>query len=312
MKNYSLNVFLNLIFTIIILLFVMVSSVDQLGKSYNEINAYAQTTIFSPVPPDYIPSVNPTAQPSLTPIPMQAPTSIPNSASIQPQPPGNVSIITPAFSLNNWKLTLPIGDSEEPKEIKQPELATFTLNPWFTTDQGAIRFRAAVNGVTTGGSSYPRSELREMTDEGREKASWSSTTGTHTLFLDEAITAVPQVKQHVVAGQIHDEDDDVIVIRLEYPVLYVNVDGKNKYTLDENYSLGKRFSVKFEVSGGETKIFYNGSADAVYVLNKEYSRAYFKAGAYTQSNCSKEDSSSLCNDNNYGEVIIYQVGVVHK
>ena len=291
----------------------MVGSIDQLSKSYNEIDAYAETSFFSPVPADYIPTVIPTAQPSLTPTRMQTSTSIPDSAPTQqPQPPKNVPITTHAFSLNNWKLTLPIGDSEDPKEVTQPELASFRLDPWFVVNQGTLRFRAAVNGVTTGGSSYPRSELREMTDEGKAKASWSSTSGSHVMYLDEAITAVPQVKKHVVAGQIHDDDDDVIVIRLEYPTLYVNVDGKNKYTLDENYSLGKRFSVKFEVAGGETKVFYNSSPDPVYALNKDYSGAYFKAGAYTQSNCGKEEASALCNESNYGEVVIYQLVVTHQ
>ncbi len=42
-----------------------------------------------------------------------------------------------------------------------------------------VQFRAPVDGVTTSGSSYPRSELREMTDSGSSEASWSSTSGTH-------------------------------------------------------------------------------------------------------------------------------------
>lgn len=213
------------------------------------------------------------------------------------------------LNLTNWKLTLPTRKSEKPAEIKQPELAKFSKDPWFVVSpDGGVRFRAAVDGMTTSGSDYPRSELREMKDDGRTNASWSSTSGTHTMFLDEAITAVPIKKKHVVAGQIHDADDDVIVIRLEFPNLYVNVDGDNKYTLDSNYTLGKRFSVKFEVKDGKTNVFYNNSYEPVYVLDKSYTGAYFKAGAYTQSNCSKEDSSS-CNSDNYGEVVIYQLSV---
>lgn len=172
-----------------------------------------------------------------------------------------------------------------------------------------VRFRAAVNGVTTGGSSYPRSELREMS--GTTGASWSSGSGNHTMFIDQVITSVPETKKHVVAGQIHDSGDDIIVIRLEYPKLYVNVDGQNAFTLDSNYSLGKRFTVKFEVAGGRTSIYYNGGSSPSYILDKSYSGAYFKAGAYTQSNCSKE-SSGLCNSDNYGEVIIYRADVTHK
>jgi hypothetical protein len=151
-----------------------------------------------------------------------------------------------------------------------------------------------------------------MTDNGAERASWSSNSGTHTMFIDEAITAVPSTKKHVVAAQIHDGSDDVIVIRLEYPTLYINVDGVNKYKLDSNYVLGKRFTIKYVVSDGKTSVYYNGSSTPVYLLTQKYSSAYFKAGAYTQSNCATEGNKSLCNDNNFGEVVIYHLTMQHQ
>ncbi|MDO8498934.1 MAG: polysaccharide lyase family 7 protein [bacterium] len=240
-------------------------------------------------------SVTPTSTP--TPTPSPAPQK--EASSVQ------------TINLLNWKLTLPIGSSGHPTEIKQPTLSSYIMDPWFLPSGGGLRFRAPVNGVTTSGSKYPRSELREMTGGGAENASWSSTTGTHTMFLDEAITAVPQTKKHVVAGQIHDADDDVVVIRLEYPNLYVNVNGSNVFTIDSNYTLGKRFNVKFEVGSGKTKVYYNGGSSSVYILDKSYSGAYFKTGAYTQSNCSKE-GSSLCSDGNFGEVVVYQAAVTHQ
>lgn len=217
------------------------------------------------------------------------------------------------MDLTNWKLTLPTGDFEKPTEIKQPQLDKFGADPWFIINQNrnGVRFRSSVNGATTTGSDYPRSELREMTDNGKSNASWSSSSGAHTMFIEEAITAVPLKKKHVVAGQIHDDSDDIIVIRLEDQELMINVDGDNKYTLDSNYVLGRRFTVKFIVRNGKTEVYYNRSAIPVYTLDKDYSGAYFKAGAYTQSNCSKEDPSD-CNDANYGEVVIYQLIVSHK
>jgi hypothetical protein len=151
-----------------------------------------------------------------------------------------------------------------------------------------------------------------MTNNGLTNASWSSANGTHTMFIDQKITAVPSVKKHIVAGQIHDASDDVIVIRLEYPKLFIDINGTDGPVLDSNYTLGKRFTVKFEVNNNQTKIYYNGNTTPSYTLNKSYSGAYFKAGAYTQSNCSTEGSSSLCNENNYGEVVIYKVIVTHN
>lgn len=335
MENQSRIIFLNLSFIMLVLLFTMAGSIHILGQTYRRTNKKialnAQTVVPSPTPtktptPTPTPSSTPTPLPTstLTPTPTvtTSPTNTSAPASQTPTPTNTTSPTTvqsvqatnssKPFDITNWKLTLPIGESEKPTEILQPELANFAIDPWFAVVSGALRFRAAVNGVTTGGSSYPRSELREMTDGGKNRASWSSKSGKHTMFVDEAITAVPQVKKHVVAAQIHDSNDDVIVIRLELPNLYINVDGKNKYTLDSDYTLGERFNVRFEVSEGKTKVFYNGGSDPVFTLDKGYSGAYFKAGAYTQSNCSKEGSSGPCSDSNFGEVFIYQLAVTHE
>ena len=132
--------------------------------------------------------------------------------SLQPISPKAVLHPSQVLDLNNWKVTLPIGSSEKPKEIKQPEIVTYSINPWFMVapEGTAVIFRAAVNGVTTSGSDYPRSELREMTANGRANAEWSSSKGTHTMFLDQAITAVPKIKRHVVAGQIHDDNKEAL------------------------------------------------------------------------------------------------------
>lgn len=246
--------------------------------------------------------------------------SVTENPIVQNSPVGTVlptssSPIYPAqiLDLTNWKLTLPTGSSNSPTEIEQPKLSDFKVNPWFTIapEGGAVIFRAPVNGSSTSGSDYPRSELREMTDA-KIKANWSSEKGVHAMFLEQAITAVPSTKRDVVAGQIHDEDRDIIVIRLDYLTLHIRVDGENVHTLDSNYTLGKKFSIKFEVKDNQTKVYYNGSQTPVYTLDKDFSGAYFKAGVYTQSNCEKEKTKSLCSANNYGEVIIYKLETTHK
>ena len=295
---------------------------QRVAKSYNGSSSNAPKLIVSYRTGNTIsptatptPTLKPTATPTLVPTKTPTPTATPMptlqptvSPTATPTPTTTASIPAALLNLTNWKLTLPIGTPESPTEILQPQLATYVLDPWFVVS-GGVRFRAPVNAPTTSGSNYPRSELREMTNNGKDKASWSSTAGTHTMTIDQAITAVPATKKHVVAGQIHDASDDVIVIRLEGQNLYVNVDGSNKLVLDSAYTLGKRFTVKFEVSGGQTKVYYNGNL--AYTLSKSYSGAYFKAGAYTQSNCSKE-SANLCLSTNYGEVIIYSLSVTHQ
>ena len=227
------------------------------------------------------------------------------------QPPAKL------FDLANWKLTLPVtsaNDPTQPLEVLQPKLATYQLSPWFmlTPDNKGIIFRAPVNSPTTANSNYPRSELREMTNNGTQEFFWSSTKGTHTLFIDEAITATPKNKPDVVAGQIHGDTSDLLVIRLEGQNLYLTRSKANPVTLDDNYVLGKRFTVKFVASNGEIAVYYNNGADPVYTLAKKVKQAYFKVGVYTQSNCQTEGSPDLCSADNYGEVVVYQAQVTHE
>lgn len=220
------------------------------------------------------------------------------------------------LDLSGWKLTLPVFSSDSsslPLDISQPQLENFEMTPWFqaTPDGKGVVFRAPVDAPTTNNSSYPRSELREMESGGTEESFWSSVSGTHSLFLDEAITAVPQNKPDVVAGQIHGDDDDLITIRLEGNKLFVARSKQNLATLDDNYSLGRRFTIKFVARDGNISIYYNGGSEPVYVLEKKVNKAYFKAGVYTQSNCQTEVSPDLCTADNYGEVVIYQAIVSH-
>lgn len=130
------------------------------------------------------------------------------------------------LNLTNWKLTVPIDANNTQlglaKEISQPQLATYSLSPYFlnnSTNTGVI-FQANTGGATTSGSGNPRSELREMTNNGTDRAAWSVSSGINTIIIDQAITHLPTVKNHIVAGQLHGDDnntgpdgnDDVIVL----------------------------------------------------------------------------------------------------
>lgn len=218
------------------------------------------------------------------------------------------------LDLRNWKVTLPVDDPNrsgtQPLEVKQPDLATYAASPWFKTTStcDGVQFRAPVNGTTTSGSSYPRSELREMANNGRDNAAWSSTSGTHTMVIKQAIKNLPQDKPHVVAGQIHDGDDDVSVFRLEGSKLYITNGNTSHHKLvTSNYRLGTKFEAKFVVSGGKIRAYYNGVLQTT--ITKSFSGAYFKAGGYTQANCS---NSSPCSSSNFGQVMVYDISVSHS
>ena len=74
--------------------------------------------------------------------------------------PGPGGLPADVLDLSSWKLTLPVGsdeDEDEAEEIKQPDLATFSDDRFFTTtrDGSGVVFRAPAGGATTSGSGYP-------------------------------------------------------------------------------------------------------------------------------------------------------------
>ena len=211
------------------------------------------------------------------------------------------------LDLSSWKLTLPTGEAESPSEIVQPALATFELAPYFHVVGQAVLFRAHAGGVTTSGSGYPRSELREMTSDGSDEAAWSMTSGTHSLTIRQAITHLPVVKPHVVAGQIHDAEDDVVMIRLEGEHLFVEGGGEELGDLNPSYQLGTEFTVRIVAAGGVIAIYYDDLLTPKVEVPSDAADCYFKAGAYTQSNLERGDDQAA-----YGEVAIYDLEVTHE
>jgi len=217
------------------------------------------------------------------------------------------SIPSGIINLTNWKLTLPAGDDDdEPSEITQPKLASFRDPRYFDVDTlgDGVVFRAPVGGATTGNSEYPRSELREMTGGGKKQASWSGESGTHVMTITQAITVLPQGKPQVVAGQIHDDEDDVVMVRLHGTKLFVEADGRQVGVLDPAYRLGTRFTVQFVATPGRIRVTYNGIKTVG--LERDGSDYYFKAGCYTQAN---KDTSD---DDSYGEVVINALTIQHS
>lgn len=224
-------------------------------------------------------------------------------------PPGvDRSLPGGILNLMNWKLTVPLGgDEDDASEIKQPKLSTFQDPRFFHVDatrQGVV-FRAAVGGDTTANSEYPRTELREMTAGGRKEASWSNRRGTHVMTVQQAVTSTPKAKPEVVVAQIHDGEDDVVMVRLNGTQLVVEAEEKgNLGVLEANYVLGTRYTLQISATRSGITITYNGARTIRYKeTGEEY---YFKAGCYTQSNEDKDEP-----DGAYGEVVIYSLDVQH-
>ncbi len=220
------------------------------------------------------------------------------------EPPAN------SLDLSHWMLTLPVDTvrSGSPDEIKQPALESFVDLRYFLVNEmdSGVVFRAHCGGSTTKGSKFPRCELREMTDGGRARAAWDTDGQTfHTLTMRAAITKTPPVKKHVVCAQIHDLEDDVMMIRLEGTKLFIERNSVGDVMLDHDYELGAPIDVKIQAGDGHINVWYEGDLK----MNWKVSRrgCYFKAGCYTQSNLEKGDAAE-----SYGEVVIYQLDVEHK
>jgi len=240
-----------------------------------------------------------TASPGTVPLADTPSTMVPHVPRLNSSIPGGI------INLTNWKLTLPTGD-DEPDEVTQPKLTQFRDPRYFDVDAlgAGVVFRAPVGGATTGNSEYARSELREMTAGGKKQASWSGESGTHVMTINQAITSLPSGKPEVVAGQIHDDEDDVVMVRLHGSKLFVESDGRQVGVLDPAYQLGTRFTVQFVATPGLIRITYNGVR--AVDLKRDGDGYYFKAGCYTQAN---EDNGG---EGSYGEVVIHALTVQHS
>ena len=228
---------------------------------------------------------------------MTQPSPLPPKA-FTPQEPPPSSIL----DLQPWKISLPTGKA--PAQVTR--LTTGFTAPDLFTVVSAVQFTAPVGGSVQAGAKYPRSELREMNRDGSQ-ASWSTSSGTHTMEITERITHLPAVKPELVAGQIHDADVYVVLIWLsknKLSVMYSGVMG-SVGVLDDDYTLGKVFTVKIVASGGFIDVYYNGELK-VHQADPNRSGCYFKAGCYTQSNPSKGDASD-----DYGQVEILALDVNH-
>lgn len=213
------------------------------------------------------------------------------------------------FNLAIWKLTIPMDDDGDgvADEVTMPLLRYFEDPDFFHLSEtgDSVVFRAACGGATTKNSHYPRSELREMNKDSKTKASWSTTSGVHNMTVEFAINKVPKKKQHVVAAQIHDEENDLVMVRLEGKKLFLERNDEEDFMLVEDYKLGTFVKLMIIADNGRIRFFLDGKQLLEWEVEAE--GLYFKVGCYTQSNPEKGDKPD-----DYGETEFRSVYVMHK
>lgn len=221
---------------------------------------------------------------------------------IGPETLRRLTLDPPGTDLKNWKLTLPIGEDEHPLEVFP--IGSYSNEYFRQNPDGTIKFRCPVTGVTTSGSGYPRSELREM--DGTAKAEWGNGSGLHTLKGGVEVYVLPEGKREVVVAQIHDPYDDVVMLLVTVEGVYASWSkypnsGSERVQLLSGDWRGRRLD--YLISASPTigvKVDVNGRTSQ---KSKTISKAYFKFGLYLQANES--------NGTGYGEALHYPTELSH-
>ncbi len=130
-----------------------------------------------------------------------------------------VDYFLPDIDLNNWKVTLPIGN---PTEVEPPEILDYAnnelLKPFMYNDStdGSIVFYT-YPGASTTNSSYSRTELREQMAPGSNSTNWTFADGgrmTGRLVMNEISKDDENDYHRTIIMQIHgrltDEQRDLI------------------------------------------------------------------------------------------------------
>ncbi|MBM1172466.1 polysaccharide lyase family 7 protein [Microvirga arabica] len=227
------------------------------------------------------------------------------------------------FNLSNWKITLPVDQNGRLSgtAVEVQNLSDYKNSKYFYTgSDGAMVFYAPVNGATTKGSSYARSELREM--NGSEKAAWNLSSGgfmSATLEVDAAPNR-DGVGGRLVVGQIHGQDDELVRLYWENGTVYFVNDqagsgnSETKFTLKDStgatpdVSLNEKFSYTINAKGStlDVDVYADGKVyESSTKINSVWQSDtfYFKAGAYLGANES--------NGSGAGQASFYALDVNH-
>jgi hypothetical protein len=229
-----------------------------------------------------------------------------------------------AIDLSNWKLQLPVdrkgtfggkaAEVPDPRNYSHPDFFHHGSN-------GALVLAAPVNGATTGGSVYARSELREM--NGSAKAGWSLEQGgrlSATVRVDVAPNESDGTFGKVVVGQIHGGNGQLVRLAWEDGTLFfandITTNGSKDIHIEllsaagaqPAVSLKEKFSYRLEVSQNQLTVSVQADGQT-YSNSSAVNRAwadndfYFKAGAYLGVN--------ERGGNGIGQVSIFRLDIDH-
>ena len=280
---------------------------------------------------------------------LPAPPSVPLPPST-PTPPACQAAAAPDgtgapaqfLNLSGWKLQtdLPKCDAAPGvREVRWPELASFVSSRFHVNATGgttggttggntSVVFVAALDGATTQGTSYPRTELREVTE-------WSIQQGRHMLTARVAVHQLPgPPASGVIVAQVKDSLSQPPLLklrakvfgstdpmfRLEARVKYADTDGtlaERGLAFDRLFSAGEAFDIRLTVEQLQLDVTVGAVGEAPQTVTYSYAGIepfsstagqpfYFKAGAYCQSNAAVSPAGEGC------EVRLHSLAVEHS
>jgi hypothetical protein len=207
------------------------------------------------------------------------------------------------IDLSHWNLTLPIGKADDPDVIPTAQLVAGYRSQYFYREKdGGQIFWCPVTGVTTKGTHYPRTELRETSTNGKLR-NWHLTDGTAELKAETAVLQVPGTGRLTI-GQIHDDAHEIksqplLKLLYEYSratgtgTLVAQIRSTPEAANDTNHivlrglKLGERLTYRIELRpDGTLKIDINGSEAYSEKIDESWNaqELYFKAGSYLEDN----------------------------
>ncbi len=232
------------------------------------------------------------------------------------------AIIGSGWKLNGFSGNLNVGSNDN--GLNYADNASTAESHFFFEKNGYAAFRCYPGNPTSGGSSNPRSELREIINGGDNY--WNGNTNTeHSMKWRFRIEDLPPSGK-LAFGQIHERDDfydDVIRVQVQgssgqnsgsvdLRILgYVTeeIEGSGR-TINFNMNMDTEYYFELTMQNGVVKLYnLNNSGNRIQTLFESVdignaNENYFKAGCYLQSTSSSHASSSV-----YGQVLIKNLTV---
>lgn len=237
-----------------------------------------------------------------------------------------------------WRLnsTLPTsGNYTNSLDFAPDDLATYTDSYFRVVTGGGVSMKARFGGaVTSSGTAYSRTELREMADE-NTTAAWNCTSKQKEMVARVRIKATPKNKPEMSVAQIHDSANDNLIVLYRYDkaqnggllpaagtlgdkgkILVKWNDSSSESVLDSSHVVGDIINLVVRANGsaengypgaGNMSVQYtnetqNKTSSATRAFSGVTGQCYFKAGNYHQG-CTKKfidgSTNATCSSKSY-------------